>query len=74
MDEIFKQFAGQFIVAAVIAIMLWIVYKELVKRMDKADAERQQMLDYILDNTRRTKIVEREVTGDTTPTLPKRPE
>lgn len=72
-DEILKQFAAQFLVAAVIAVMLWIVYTDLRKRMDKADEERQQMLDYILDNTRRTKLIEQETVGDISPTLPKRP-
>lgn len=73
MDVVFTEFAAQFIVAAVILCGLVVVYIDLRKRMDKADAERQQLLDYVLDNTRRTKLIERESTGDISPTLPKRP-
>lgn len=72
-DEILKQVIAQSLVAGVLLAALLVIYRELVKRMDIADAERKQMLDALLDNTRRTKLIERDATGEVSPTLPRRP-
>jgi Na+-transporting NADH:ubiquinone oxidoreductase subunit NqrC len=72
-EEIIKQVLGQSLVAGVLLLALVIIYKELIKRMEAADAERKIMLDALLDNTRRTKLIERDATGEVSPTLPRRP-
>lgn len=73
MDELIKNIVAQSPLAAVLLFALWIVYRDLKAQMDKADAERSLMLNALLDNTRRTKLIEQETIGDVSPTLPKRP-
>jgi hypothetical protein len=72
-EELLKQVIVQSPIAGVLLFALYVIYKELVKRMDAADYERKLMLDALLDNTRRTKLIERDATGEVSPTLPKRP-
>jgi len=73
MDELFKQVLAQSPLAGVLLFCLWAVYRDLRDRMEKADAERAILIAALIDNTRRTKLIEKETTGDTTPTLPKPP-
>jgi len=73
-EELVKQVIVQTPIAAVLLYALWIVYKDLKDRMSKADEERGLMLAALLDNTRRTKLIEQETIGDISPTLPRRPD
>lgn len=73
MDEILKAVLGQSIVATVLLVGIVALYIDLRKRFEKADQERALLIQYILDSNNRTRIVEKEVTGDNSPTLPKRP-
>jgi hypothetical protein len=73
MDEWIKEIVAQTPIAGVLLFALWTIYNDLKQRMEAADAERKVLIDAIIDNTRRTKLIERETTGETTPTLPKRP-
>lgn len=72
MDEIIKEIVVNVPIAGVLLYALARVYDQLIKRMDAADAERKVLIDAIIDNTRRTKLIEKEVTDDISPTLPKR--
>lgn len=73
MEKLLEQVVAQSPLAGVLLFALWIVYRDLKAMMLKADEERAMMLNQLLDNTRRTKLIEQETVGDVSPTLPQRP-
>lgn len=73
MDEWIREIVSNIPIAAVLLYALKIVYDDLKKRMEAADAEREILINALIDNTRRTKIIEKTATGELSPTLPRRP-
>lgn len=72
MDEIIKELIVNVPIAAVLLWQLRQVYGDLKDRMAKADDERGKLIDAVIDNTRRTKIVEKTATGEISPTIHRR--